>query len=118
VFNFPLGFESLHICIGHHNIWVSIKGQTWTSALQDIRTLNHKGLFSSYSLDFSEQYGNITNSTGHVFQFFMAQYYTQYLNCSNIIHYVYNLFAYRMLMHQMTIIFIYNISKPLWMFCV
>lgn len=82
-FNFPLVFKSRPICTVHHNIRAPIKGQIiWAYILQEIGTTTHMGLFSSYSLNFSDQYNNITNSNEHSFfsLFFVAKYYTTMLN--------------------------------------
>lgn len=82
-FNFSLVFKLLPICTGHHNICAPIKGQIiWAYILQEIRTTTHMDLFSSYSLDFSDQHNNITNSNEHSFGslFLVAQYCTTKLN--------------------------------------
>lgn len=54
VFSFSLGFKSLPIYIGHHNIYIPMKGMGLHS------TRDRKG----HSLDFYDQYNNVTNSTG------------------------------------------------------
>lgn len=65
MFNFPLRFKSLLNCIEQHNICIPIRRHIQAYVLPDTRTTNHVGLFSSYSLDFSDQHNNVTNSTGH-----------------------------------------------------
>ena len=39
--------------------------ELWAYILQDARTTSYRCRFPSYSLDFSDQYNNVTNSTGH-----------------------------------------------------
>lgn len=65
MFNFPLRFKSLLNCIEQHNICIPIRRHIQAYVLPDTRTTDHKSLFSNYSLDFSDQYNNLTNSTGH-----------------------------------------------------
>lgn len=76
----------------------------------DTRMTTHMGFFLSNSLYFSDPYNNATSSERHSLDT-RAECYKQCFHCCNIIHYVYNLFVYMILTHQMAIRFIYNVSN-------
>lgn len=61
-FHFSLVFKSLPIFITPYSIFIVLKGLKFYKIPEPL-----KGLFLSYSLDFSDQYNNVTNSTGHSF---------------------------------------------------
>jgi hypothetical protein len=67
------------------------------------------GLFSSYSLDYSDQYTNVTNSTGHslISVLHSRVSHTQCFHWPNIIHCVYNLLTYTHASNEYIYIYIY-----------
>lgn len=48
--------------IGCHNICIPITRQIWVYVVQDTKSTNPMGLFSSYCLDLSDQYNYVTDS--------------------------------------------------------